>query len=80
MGRQHVVIGRDDADIWPVRAQQLGLVHDRAASRRVRQIAIGKLLAGKPVGLSPTDQLQIGRPCFSRAFLDPLGHFLNFGV
>ena len=79
MRRQHVIIGRDDADVHRIAGADHGLV--LAARRKAMgEVAAGQLRAVGP-GVAPSfDQVEIFEPAGGAALNDALGHLGDGGV
>ena len=87
MGRQHVVIGSHDADIWRVDKTNSLLVAGFTGSKTMSHVAAGKFVPRRlSIGVS-VDQSQVGVPerlaSFSDATRDSIYdivHFFNPGL
>ena len=80
MGRQHVIIGRNDTDVRPACAQQLGLLDDGAPGRGMGQTAFRHAAPREILRTAASDHLQIRLPGIPGAIPNAFGHFCDFRV
>ena len=80
MGRQHVVVGRDDREVGAAAVAQHGLIADPASRKAVRLVGAAETLAPW-TGLGRRgDPVEVAAPAIMAAVHDPLRDFAEAGV
>ena len=80
VGRQHVVVGGDDADVGLFELAQRNLVLARRGGKTMRQITARQIAAMRPVAARPLDAFQIGRAGVAAAVGDAVGDVADGAV
>jgi hypothetical protein len=79
MGRQHVVVGRDDADVRRVAATEFCLVAGAAGRKAVREVRASQLLASRLLRRRQPDPVKITRATIMTALDDAVCDFADAG-
>ena len=77
MRRQHIIIGRNNSDIWPCRAQKFRFFKDGASGGRMGDIPFRQAFTPWPVPHLALARSKVARPALLGAFYNPSGYILD---
>ena len=77
VGREHVVVGRDDRDVAPLVGPQVELLVRPARGEAVGEVRAAEIAAGRAFGRGGADALEVGGTAVGAARGDAGGDFLD---